>query len=79
MQVEKKSIEQLIMLETNRLSEKYGKVFFNCKEIIELTGLGRDTVRTLIKESVIPSVRAGRKRIVSIVGFVNWQLNNMEK
>ena len=39
------NIEQLISAEVKRLSEKYGKSYLDCEELIELTGLGRDNVR----------------------------------
>ena len=67
--------EELIAAETKRYSEQYGKAFLNCAEIGELTGLGRDNVRALIKSKVLPVKLAGRRKIVSIADFVIWQFN----
>ena len=33
------NIEQLISAEVKRLSEKYGKSYLDCEELVELTGL----------------------------------------
>ena len=41
------NIEQLISAEVKRLSEKYGKSYLDCEELVELTGLGRDNVALL--------------------------------
>ena len=35
------NIEQIIANEVKRLSDKYGKSYLDCDELIELTGLGR--------------------------------------
>ena len=45
------NIEQLISAEVKRLSEKYGKSYLDCEELIELTGLGRDNVRALMSSA----------------------------
>ena len=35
-------------LEAKRLSEKYGKDFFECEDLIKILGVGRDNVRNLM-------------------------------
>ena len=67
-------LEELIALETKRLADKYGKSFLDCENLIELTGLGRDNVRALMKSNTFPILKVGNRQVVSIVNFVSWQL-----
>jgi len=67
-------IEELIVLETKRLADKYGKSFLDCENLIEITGLGRDNVRALMKSNTFPILKVGNRQVVSIVNFVSWQL-----
>jgi hypothetical protein len=71
--------QDLILLETKRLAEIYGKSFLDCDDLIEITGLGRENVRALINSKVIPSKKVGKRVIISIVNFVTWQLSNQEE
>lgn len=68
--------QDLILLETKRLAELYGKSFLDCDDLIEITGLGRENVRALINSKAIPAKKIGKRVIVSIVNFVTWQLSN---
>jgi hypothetical protein len=68
--------EELIALETARLSKEYGKTFLDCEDIIKLTGLGRDNVRALMNSKKFPMTRVGNRQVVSIVAFVIWQLKD---
>lgn len=73
------NIEQLIALETKRLSEKYGKSFLDCEELIEITGLGRDNVRALMNTKFFPITKIGNRQVVSIIAFVTWQFKDSLK
>lgn len=73
------NIEQLIANEVKRLSEKYGKSYLDCNELIELTGLGRDNVRALMGSANFPITCVGNRKVVSILAFVTWQLRGFDK
>lgn len=66
---------ELIVSETKRLADLYGKSFLDCDELIEVTGLGRDNVRALMKSGDFPVIKVGNRNIVSIANFVAWQIN----
>ncbi len=66
------NIENLISVEAKRLSEKYKKDFLNCEDLIEITGLGRDNVRQLLRSESFPTTRIGKRQVVSILNFVTW-------
>ena len=69
-------IEQIIADETERLCAKYGKSFLDCDELIHITGLGRDNVRALMKSQGFPVTKIGNRQVVSILGFVTWQMKD---
>ena len=73
------NIEQLITNEVKRLSDKYGKSYLDCNELIELTGLGRDNVRALMCSANFPVTCVGNRKVVSILAFVTWQLRGFDK
>ena len=73
------NIEQLISAEVKRLSEKYGKSYLDCEELIELTGLGRDNVRALMSSANFPITKVGNRKVVSILAFVTWQMRGFEQ
>ena len=75
----KLNIEQLIALETKRLSDQYGKAFLDCDDLVEITGLGRDNVRALMNNKSFPVTKAGNRQVVSIMAFVIWQFQNRFK
>ena len=75
----KLNIEQLIALETKRISDKYGKAFLDCDDLVEMTGLGRDNVRALMNSRAFPVTKAGNRRVVSIMAFVIWQFRDNMK
>jgi hypothetical protein len=68
--------QDLILLETKRLAEQYGKSFLDCDDLVAITGLGRDNVRTLMQSKAFPVIRAGNRKVVSIICFVTWQLTD---
>ncbi len=69
------NIESIISSETKRISSEFGKSFLDCDDIVKLTGLGRDNVRTLMRSKVFPVIRVGNRQVVSIVAFVTWQMS----
>lgn len=69
------NIEQLIADEVRRLSTQFGKSFLDCEDLIQLTGLGRDNVRLLMRSRRFPVVKVGKRQVVSILNFVTWQIN----
>ena len=73
------NIEQLIADEVKRLSEKYGKSYLDCEQLIELTGLGRDNVRALMCSANFPVTCVGNRKVVSILAFVTWQLRGFDR
>ena len=70
--------EELISLEVKRLSEQFGKSFLDCEDIVKLTGLGRDNVRTLMNSHSFPLTKVGKRQVVSVLAFVTWQLSQTE-
>ena len=73
------NIEQIIANEVKRLSDKYGKSYLDCEELIELTGLGRDNVRALMCSANFPVTCVGNRKVVSILAFVTWQLRGFDR
>ncbi len=71
------NIEQLIADEVKRLTSKYGKSFLDCENLIELTGLGRDNVRALMRSKAFPVTKVGNRQVVSILAFVAWQVGSL--
>ena len=69
------NIEQLVADEVKRLSLQFGKSFLDCEDLIQLTGLGRDNVRALMRSRRFPVVTVGKRQVVSILNFVTWQVN----
>ena len=72
-------IEELIHLETKRIAEKFNKEYLDCKDLIQVTGLGRDNVRQMMNDKNFPLMRVGKRQVVSILNFVSWQLNQNKK
>lgn len=70
------NIEQLISAEAKRLSDKYGKDYLDCADIVKITGLGRDNVRDLMNQKDFPLMTVGKRKIVSVLAFVTWQIKN---
>ncbi len=73
------NIETLICAEVDRLSKKYNKDYLELKEVMEITGLGRDKVREIFNSSNFPLSTYGHKKTVSIMSFVIWQMKNNTK
>ena len=70
-------LNSLIQSETQRISIKYNKDFLDCDDLIKITGLGRDNVRSLLRSKSFPTTKVGKRQVVSILNFVTWlALNN---
>jgi len=73
------NIETLICAEVERLSKKYNKDFLELKDVMEITGLGRDKVREIFNSKDFPSSNYGHKQTVTLMSFVIWQIKNNTK
>lgn len=70
-------LNSLIQSETQRISIKYNKDFLDCDDLIKITGLGRDNVRSLLRSKSFPTTKVGKRQVVSVLNFVTWlALNN---
>ena len=70
-------VNSLIQSETQRISIKYNKDFLDCDDLIKITGLGRDNVRSLLRSKSFPTTKVGKRQVVSVLNFVTWlTLNN---
>ena len=71
------NINNLIQSEVDRISQKYNKDFLDCEDLIKITGLGRDNVRSLLRSKDFPTTKVGKRQVVSVLNFVTWlTLNN---
>ena len=69
----------LIKSEVDRISTKYNKDFLDCEDLIKITGLGRDNVRSLLRSNSFPTTKVGKRQVVSVLNFVTWlTLNNAQ-
>lgn len=72
-------LNSLIQSETQRISIKYNKDFLDCDDLIKITGLGRDNVRSLLRSKSFPTTKVGKRQVVSVLNFVTWlMLNNAQ-
>ena len=70
-------LNNLIQSEVERISQKYNKDFLDCEDLIKITGLGRDNVRSLLRSKDFPTTKVGKRQVVSVLNFVTWlTLNN---
>ena len=69
-------LNSLIQSETQRISIKYNKDFLDCDDLIKITGLGRDNVRSLLRSKSFPTTKVGKRQVVSVLNFVTWLLLN---
>ena len=70
-------LNSLIQSETQRISIKYNKDFLDCDDLIKITGLGRDNVRSLLRSKSFPTTKVGKRQVVSVLNFLTWlTLNN---
>ena len=70
-------LNSLIQSETQRISIKYNKDFLDCDDLIKITGLGRDNVRSLLRSKSFPTTKVSKRQVESVLNFVTWlTLNN---
>jgi hypothetical protein len=67
---------QVISMETRRLTEKYGKEYLDCKDLMQVLGVGRDNARQLIRSQGFPVTTLGNRKVVSVLAFVIWQMTS---
>lgn len=61
-------------LEARRLSEKYGKDFLNCDDLVSIMGIGKNNVRHLLNSEAFPTIEVGNRKVVSVIAFALWSL-----
>lgn len=66
------NLNNLIQSEIDRISQKYNKDFLDCEDLIKITGLGRDNVRSLLRSKDFPTTKVGKRQVVSVLNFVTW-------
>ena len=66
-------------LEARRLSEKYGKDYLNCDDIVAIMGIGKNNARQLLNSANFPTVEIGSRKIVSVAAFALWSLQEADK
>ena len=66
------NINNLIQSEVDRISQKYNKDLLDCEDLIKITGLGRDNVRSLLRSKDFPTTKVGKRQVVSVLNFVTW-------
>lgn len=72
-------LNSLIKSEVDRISTKYNKDFLDCEDLIKITGLGRDNVRSFLRSNSFPTTKVGKRQVVSVLNFVTWlTLNNVQ-
>ena len=63
-------------LEAKRIVEKYKKDFLSCDDLIEIMSVGKNNVRELMNSSTFPTIEIGNRKVVSVISFVLWSLEN---
>jgi hypothetical protein len=61
-------------IEASRLSEKYGKDFFDCDDLVKIMGVGKNNIRHLLNSDSFPTVEIGNRKVVSVVAFTMWAM-----
>lgn len=65
-------------IEARRLSEKYGKDFFDCEDLITVMGVGRNNIRQLLNSDAFPTIEIGNRKVVSVIAFSMWSLTHTQ-
>lgn len=63
-------------LEARRLADKYGKDYLNCYDLVSIMDIGKNNARQLLNCSTFPTVKVGNRKVVSVVAFTLWSLQN---
>jgi len=61
-------------LEAKRLSDKYGKDYLNCDDIVSIMGIGKNNARQLLNSEAFPTIEIGNRKVVSVIAFALWSL-----
>ena len=61
-------------MEAKRLSEKYGKDFLDCDDLVNILGVGKNNVRQLLNSNSFPTVEIGNRKVVGVIAFAMWSL-----
>ena len=66
-------------LEARRISEKYGKDYLECDDIMKITGLGKDNVRAIMKSNAFPTADLddSNRKVVSVIAFAFWSVKKL--
>ena len=62
----------IVCAEVERLTCKYGKEFFDCRDLMSIMGVGRDNARALMRSAGFPTTSVGNRKVVSAMSFVVW-------
>jgi len=63
-------------LEAKRIAEKSGKDFLSCDDLTQIMNVGRNNVRELMNSGSFPTIEIGNRKVVSVISFVMWSLQN---
>ncbi|MCL2187758.1 MAG: hypothetical protein FWC16_01855 [Defluviitaleaceae bacterium] len=65
-------------LEARRLSEKYGKDYLSCDDLVSIMGIGKNNARQLINNTAFPTIEVGNRKVVSVIAFALWSLKDSD-
>ena len=65
-------------LEARRLAEKYEKDYLNCDDLVSIMGIGKNNARQLINSTSFPTVEVGNRKVVSVIAFALWSLQDSD-
>ena len=65
-------------IEARRLSEKYGKDFFDCDDLVQIMGVGKNNIRNLMGSDSFPTIEVGNRKVVSVIAFSLWSVKNLD-
>ena len=65
-------------IEARRLSEKYDKDFFDCDDLVQIMGVGKNNIRHLMNSDSFPTIEIGNRKVVSIIAFSLWSVKNLD-
>lgn len=62
-------------MEARCLSEKYGKDFLDCDDLVMVLGVGKNNARDIMRSNGFPTITIGNRKVVSVLSFAMWSLN----
>jgi len=63
-------------IEARRISEKYGKDFLDCDDLVTIMGVGKNNIRQMLNSDSFPTMEIGNRKVVSVIAFTLWSLKN---